>query len=187
MASLIVQAVPEQFLIDQFLEEYALSHLHEPDWWVVCQKHEVQPGDQLFVWKGPSEPPRRDWRGYFSWKESIGRAGKDSGIFARGFVLDKPHPFQNSIWEQEKYQKYRVKRDTNFTSNNRVVNCIYGDPKNIRVRNPLLEDTLKIKLENKVSPKLHTFLFQGIRRKRYSIALNDIEAEIINSLFNDPE
>ena len=184
MNSWIFQANPQVFMIDWFLDEYASNNPNDKDWWIIHKKHQgfITPyEDEVYIWKAASEPSKREFNDYFKWKESIGRSGKSSGIFAKGEIISYPEPFFETNEEREKFKKYRAIDSYSFTSKNLMVKCVYKNSENIRVRKPLLKDTILLEINKDSDTELGSFLRSP--RKRYSIKLTPYEAEIIRSLF----
>lgn len=181
MNSWIVQANPEQFLVDWYLEEYAKSHSNELDWWPIHKYHEpfVSIGDEVYVWKAASEPSRRQKPEYHKWLESIGRTDKVSGIFAKGKVARFPRPHDPVLDDLEQFEKYLVS-SFNFSDEDLVIDCIYEKPNNIKVRKPLLKEKLREKLGKSHNTKFSSFLKNS--RGRRSVLLEPSEADIIRSL-----
>jgi len=185
MNSWIFQANPQVFMIDWFLDEYASNNPNDKDWWIIHKKHQgfITPyEDEVYIWKAASEPSKREFNDYFKWKESIGRSGKSSGIFAKGEIISYPEPFFETNDEREKFKKYRAVDSYSFSfSKNIMVKCVYKNSENIRVRKPLLKDTILLEINKDSDTELGSFLRSP--RKRYSIKLTPYEAEIIRSLF----
>jgi hypothetical protein len=64
----IVQASPQQFLIDWYLYEYIRSNPKDKDWWLIERRYQnvIAPEDVIYVWKAKSEPPRQRAIEYFA-------------------------------------------------------------------------------------------------------------------------
>jgi hypothetical protein len=188
MNSWIVQGNPQQFLIDWYLDEYARVHPNETDWWILYKKHKdmMLPGDELFIWKAASEPSRSQKPAYFDWKESISRTEKICGIIALGKITDYPKPYYESAEELKIFQKYRVVESYTFASEDKkityMVECNYGDSKNIFVRKPLLQEVIWDKLGQ--SPQTELGVFKYKRRGTRSVKLEAREADILRSLIS---
>jgi hypothetical protein len=78
MNSWIFQANPQVFMIDWFLDEYAMKNPNDKDWWIIHKKHQkyITPfEDEVYIWKAASEPSKTNFNEYFQWMESIGRKG----------------------------------------------------------------------------------------------------------------
>jgi hypothetical protein len=182
MTSWIVQANCQQFLIDYYFDEYVPNHLNDLDWWIIFKKHInfIEKEDVVYIWKAKSEPPKWKRPEYYLWKESLGRKEKICGIIAIGKVVSCPEPYSQTQEEMDKFKKYRVVNEYSFTSSNYMFKCVYGDPKNVRVRNPLLEDTIWDHLGKSPDTELGRFKYK--RRRTYSVKLEPREANIIKSL-----
>jgi len=172
-------------MIDWFLDEYAVKNPNDKDWWIIHKKHQesITPfEDEVYIWKAASEPSKTEFKEYFKWKESIGGKGKTTGIFAKGEVISYPAPFFETNEEREKFKKYRAIDSYSFTSKNLMVKCVYKNSENIRVRKPLLKDTILLEINKDTDTEFGSFLRSP--RGRYSVKLTPNEAEIIRLLFS---
>jgi hypothetical protein len=179
MNSWIVQASPQQFLIDWYLDEYIRSHPNENDWWLIEPRYQnvIQPKDVIYVWKAKSEPPHYKAEDYFSWLKSIGRTMQVAGIFAIGEVTTFPKSWPAPLEKDERFQKYRIDHPWDkLTSEDYWVLCTYWDN---RARTPLQQETIWGKLGQ--STKTDLGRFKIVRRRRL-VKLEPWESDVINSL-----
>ena len=182
--SWIVQANPEKFYIDWFLDEYARNNLNEPDWWVIHKIHKGQicSCDELFIWKAASEPSEEHSPEYYNWRESHGQKGKIAGIVARGEVIGYPRNFNPPLGDLEKFRKYRSVQSWDFDKiKDWQIDCIHKNVQNIRATHPLLKDTIQKELTNSQNTPFSSFL--SFPRGRRSVKLGHREADIIRTLF----
>ncbi len=179
MNSWIVQASPQQFLIDWYLDEYIKANPNDEDWWLIEKRYLnlISPGDCVYVWKAESEPPHYKAEDYFVWLKSIDRTRRMAGIFAIGEIRTFPKPWPAPLWDDARFLKYRIGRPWGkLTSEDYWVLCIYTDN---RARNPLLQETIWEKLGQ--STKTDLGWFKEVRRRRL-VKLEPGEADVINSL-----
>lgn len=175
----IVQASPQQFLVDWYLDEHIKSNTNDTDWWLIERRYQdaIAPEDVMYVWKAESEPPRQRAREYFAWLESVGRTGQVAGIFAVGRIETFPKPWPPPLLNAEPFQKYRIGHPWDkLTFGDNWVACIYTDN---RARNPLLQGTIWEMLGQ--STKTDLGRFKTFRRRRL-IKLEPWEADAIDSL-----
>jgi len=178
----IVQASPQQFLIDWYMDEYVRSNPNDTDWWLVERRYQdaVAPRDVIYVWKAKSEPPRQRAREYFAWLESIGRIGQVAGIFAVGRIETSPKPWPPPSLNDERFRKYEIGHpwDKLPPAVNWVA-CIYTDN---RARNPLLQETIWERLGQSTQTD-----FGGFKkfRTRRLVKLEPWEADLIDSLLRN--
>jgi hypothetical protein len=182
VTSWIVQENSQTFMADFYFDEYAKLHPNETDWWLIFKKHIkfMEVGDTVYIWKAKSEPPKWKTPEYYQWKDSIGKNEKICGIIAIGEVVSLPEPFFETQEEADKFKKYRVVDKYSFTSSDYIFKCVYGGPKNIRVRNPLLEGTIWNHLGKSSDTEFGKFANR--RRGIRSVKLEPMEADIIKSL-----
>ena len=175
----IVQANPQWFLIDWFLDEFIKSNPDYTDWWLIEGKYQnaIGPGDVIYVWKAKSEPPRQRAREYFTWLESIGRIGQVAGVFAVGRIETPPKPWPPPSLNDERFQKYEIGHLWDkLPPGVDWVACTYTDN---RARSPLLQKTIWDKLGQSTQTD-----FAGFRefRQRRLVKLEPWEADVIDSL-----
>ena len=182
MNSWIVQANPQKWLIDWFLDEYIKANPNHEDWWLIEKQYlkDISPGDCVYVWKAKSEPPHNKDKAkdYFLRLKSIARTRLVAGIFAIGEIRTFPKPWRAPLWNDERFRKYRIGCPwKKLTPEDYWVLCTYTEN---RARNPLLQETIWEKLGQ--STKTDLGRFKNGRRGRKLVKLESGEADVINSL-----
>ena len=185
MNSWIVQASPQQFLIDMYLEEYEKTHLSHKDWWLVDKQHKdlIKDEDEVYVWKAASEPSRRQSPVYHDWLDHIGRTDQVSGIIAKGKVVKGLTAVRNYDKDKDddpQFEKYRV-GTVNVSNSDLVIDVVYGSYDNIRAKNILSKQTLLKKLGKSRNTAFSSFMNNSHGRR--SVLIERWEADIIKSLF----